>query len=245
MISSVPSNSKRERCRSSRVLDRPDSSIEWCAHRRRTCRLRGSTCPTTRSGGSCVPRENLQKTLVAREQDRSKVARFWMRWKINQHRLDPGRVFIDETWVKINMTRTRGWCQRGEPLTYLAGLRRDSIDAPFVLGGPMNGVAFTEWVRQCPVPTQKVGEIVILDNIGSHKGKLARDTRCRSTSLLLAAVQPRPQSCRDDVCQTQDTRQKSRGKTRRNNIETHRRAPQGVQSPEYSNYLRHAGHHAK
>jgi hypothetical protein len=63
-----------------------------------------------------------------------------MRWKTHQHRLDPDRlVFIDETWVKTNMTRTCGWCQRGEPLiakvphghwktlTFLAGLRRDSI----------------------------------------------------------------------------------------------------------------------
>jgi hypothetical protein len=62
-----------------------------------------------------------------------------MRWKTHQHRLDPDRlVFIDETWVKTNMTRTCGWCQRGEPLiakvphghwktlTFLAGLRRDS-----------------------------------------------------------------------------------------------------------------------
>ncbi|MGR9200177.1 transposase [Rhizobium leguminosarum] len=85
------------------------------------------------------------------------------------------------------MTRTCGWCQRGEPLiakvphghwktlTFLAGLRRDSIVAPFVLDGPINGIAFTAWVRQCLVPTLKAGDIVILDNLGSHKGKPARD----------------------------------------------------------------------
>ncbi|MBB4577684.1 transposase, partial [Rhizobium lentis] len=90
-------------------------------------------------------------------------------------------------WVKTNMTRTCGWCQRGEPLiaevphghwktlTFLAGLRRDSIVAPFVLDGPINGIAFTAWVRQCLVPTLKAGDIVILDNLGSHKGKPARD----------------------------------------------------------------------
>lgn len=111
-----------------------------------------------------------------------------MRWKTHQHRPDPDRlVFIDETWVKTNMTRTCGWCQRGEPLiakvphghwktlTFLAGLRRDSIVAPFVLDGPINGIAFTAWVRQCLVPTLKSGDIVILDNLGSHKGKPARD----------------------------------------------------------------------
>lgn len=116
------------------------------------------------------------------------MARFRMRWKTHQHRLDPDRlVFIDETWIKTNMTRTRGWCQRGEPLiakvphghwktlTFLAGLRSDSIVAPFVLDGPINGTAFTAWVQQSLVPTLKAGDIVILDNLGSHKGKPARD----------------------------------------------------------------------
>lgn len=116
------------------------------------------------------------------------MARLRARWKTHQHRLDPDRlVFIDETWVKTNMTRTCGWCQRGEPLiakvphghwktlTFLAGLRRDSIVAPFVLDGPINGAAFTAWVQQCLVPTLKAGDVVILDNLGSHKGKPARD----------------------------------------------------------------------
>lgn len=59
--------------------------------------------------------KTFKKTPVASERDRPKVARFRMRWKTHQHRLDPDRlVFIDETWVKTNMTRTCGWCQRGE-----------------------------------------------------------------------------------------------------------------------------------
>ncbi|QFI70521.1 Mobile element protein (plasmid) [Sinorhizobium alkalisoli] len=70
-------------------------------------------------------------------------------------------MFVDETWVKTNMTRSRGWCQRGQPLiariphghwktlTFLAGLRHDRIVAPFVLDGPINGIAFTAWVEQC------------------------------------------------------------------------------------------------
>ena len=104
--------------------------------------------------------KTFKKTLVASVQDRPKVARLRMRWKTHQHRLDPGRlVLVDETWVKSNMTRTRGWCQRGEPLiakvpdghwktlTFLAGLRSDRIVAPFVLDGPINGIAFTAWVQ--------------------------------------------------------------------------------------------------
>lgn len=132
--------------------------------------------------------KTFKKTLMASEQDRAKVARLRIRWKTHQHRFDPDRlVFIDETWVKTNMTRSCGWCQRGEPLiakvphghwktlTFLAGLRRDSIVAPFVLDGSINRTAFTAWVQQCLVPTLKAGDVVILGNLGSHKGKPARD----------------------------------------------------------------------
>ena len=85
------------------------------------------------------------------------------------------------------MTRTRGWSPRGTPLlakvphghwktlTFLAGLRHDSIVAPCVIDGPINGVSFTAWVRQFLVPTLSRGDIVIADNLGSHKGKPARE----------------------------------------------------------------------
>lgn len=85
------------------------------------------------------------------------------------------------------MTRTRGWSLRGTPLqakvphghwktlTFLAGLRHDRIVAPCVIDGPINGVAFTAWVNQFLVPTLHHGDIVILDNLGSHRGKPARD----------------------------------------------------------------------
>ena len=80
------------------------------------------------------------------------------------------------------MTRTRGWGPRGKrltahiphghwkTLTFLAGLRCDRIVAPFVLDGPINGNAFTAWVGQCLVPELVPGDIVIADNLGSHKG---------------------------------------------------------------------------
>ena len=110
-----------------------------------------------------------------------------MRWRVHQPRLDPARlVFVDETWVKTNMTRSRGWSRRGTPLlakaphghwqtmTFLAGLRHDRIVAPCVIDGPINGVSFTAWVSQFLVPTLKPGDIVIADNLGSHKGKPVR-----------------------------------------------------------------------
>lgn len=88
------------------------------------------------------------------------------------------------------MTRTRGWSLRGTPLlahvphghwktlTFLAGLRHDRIVAPCVIDGPINGLSFTAWISQSLVPTLSAGDIVIADNLGSHKGKPVRDTSC-------------------------------------------------------------------
>ena len=115
------------------------------------------------------------------------MARRRRRWQAHQGKLDPSRlVFIDETWAKTNMTRTGGWCARGQPLnakaphghwrtmTFLAALRHDRIDAPCVFDGPINGRSFLAYVEQLLVPTLKPGDIVIMDNLGSHKGKAVR-----------------------------------------------------------------------
>jgi transposase len=104
-----------------------------------------------------------------------------------QPRFDPGRlVFIDETWAKTNMTRTHGRAPRGErliakvphghwqTLTFLAALRSDRVVAPCVIDGPINGDSFLAYVEQLLVPTLKPGDIVVIDNLGSHKGKAVR-----------------------------------------------------------------------
>lgn len=125
--------------------------------------------------------------MRAAEQDRPDVARKRERWKRYQGRLDPGRlVFVDETWAKTNMTRTHGRALRGQRLvaavphrrwttmTFLAGLRCDRITAPCVFDGPINGDLFRAWVEQFLVPTLRPGDIVVLDNLGSHKGIATR-----------------------------------------------------------------------
>jgi transposase len=121
------------------------------------------------------------------EQDRPDIARKRARWQRYQGRIDPARlVFIDETWAKTNMTRSHGRCRRGErlrakvphghwkTLTFLAALRCDRIEAPCVLDGPINGDCFLAYVEQILIPTLKPGDIVILDNLGSHKGAAVR-----------------------------------------------------------------------
>jgi transposase len=115
------------------------------------------------------------------------VARRRQRWKTYQGRLDPARlVFIDETWAKTNMTPRRGWAPRGykllakapqgrwRTLTFLAALRCDRIDAPCVIDGPIDGASFLAYVEQVLVPILKPGDIVIFDNLGSHRGKAVR-----------------------------------------------------------------------
>jgi transposase len=95
-------------------------------------------------------------------------------------------VFIDETWAKTNMAPIRGWGPRGDrlvgkapqghwrTLTFLAALRCDRIDAPAVIDGPINGRSFAAWVEQFLVPGLKPGDVVIMDNLGSHKGPSIR-----------------------------------------------------------------------
>ena len=121
------------------------------------------------------------------EQDRPDIARRRERWKRYQKSIDPARlVFIDETWAKTNMIRTHGRCPRGErlrakaphghwkTLTFLAALRCDRIEAPCVFDGPINGISFAAYVEQFLVPTLAPGDIVVLDNLGSHKGHAVR-----------------------------------------------------------------------
>ncbi len=95
-------------------------------------------------------------------------------------------VFIDETWAKTNMARARGRCRRGARLvgrlphghwtttTFVAALRHDGITAPFVIDRPMNGVIFRTYVERVLAPTLVPKDVVILDNLGSHKGSEAR-----------------------------------------------------------------------
>ena len=109
------------------------------------------------------------------------------RWRDEQGLLDPARlVFIDETWAKTNMAPVRGRCRRGERLlgtvpfgrwtttTFVAGLRHDGVTAPFVIEGAINGPSFQAYVTQCLAPTLGPGDIVVMDNLGSHKSPKVR-----------------------------------------------------------------------
>jgi transposase len=125
--------------------------------------------------------------VVAGERDRPDVARRRAQWIKYQGRIAPERlVFIDETWTKTNMAPLRGWAPCGMRLTakvphghwntttFLAALRHDRIEAPWLLEGPIDGDSFSTYVENVLVPTLRPGDIVIMDNLGSHKGKAVR-----------------------------------------------------------------------
>jgi transposase len=141
------------------------------------------------SAASCIARAGAsKKTVLPAEQLRPKLKRRREQWIRYQTRIDPARlVFIDETWVKTNMSPLRGWSTRGERLvahapyghwktmTFIAALRHDRVEAPWVLNGPINGEAFQAYVETQLVKTLKPGDIVVLDNLGSHKGAMVRN----------------------------------------------------------------------
>ena len=106
-----------------------------------------------------------KKSVLASEQDRPDIARRRAQWGRYQSRIDPARlVFIDETWTKTNMAPLRGWGQRGARLlgkvpfehwntmTFIAALRHNRIDAPWLLDGPVNGESFRAYVEKVLAP---------------------------------------------------------------------------------------------
>jgi transposase len=120
--------------------------------------------------------------LHASEQDRPDVAEARKAWQASQAGLDPGKlVFIDETGAATNMVRRYGRAMKGQRLvskaphghwktiTFTAALRSTSLTAPMVLDGPMDGQAFLAYVQQCLAPTLTPDDIVIMDNLPSHK----------------------------------------------------------------------------
>jgi hypothetical protein len=93
---------------------------------------------------------------------------------------------VDVTWIKTNMAPLRGWGPKGRRVrgdtpdghcrtqTFIAALRHDALTAPCVFDGPINGAAFLAWATRFLVPILKQGDVVVLDNLGSHKGTSVR-----------------------------------------------------------------------
>jgi transposase len=123
-----------------------------------------------------------KKQVRAAEQDRPDVAEARREWAAMQPSLDPASlVFLDETWAATNMARRYGRAPRGQraldalphghwkTTTVVAALRADGITAPLVLDGAINGASFLAYVRQFLAPALRPGDVLVMDNLPSHK----------------------------------------------------------------------------
>lgn len=124
----------------------------------------------------------IKKTLRAAEQERPDLKEARLLWKSQQPSLDPARlVFLDETGLNTKMSRLYGRSPRGERCqdavphghwnssTFLAALRHDRITAPLLIDGALDGELFLAYIQQELGPTLSPGDIVICDNLSSHK----------------------------------------------------------------------------
>jgi transposase len=126
----------------------------------------------------------------------------WQRqqWRVKTAPVDPTRfVFIDESGAKTNMTRLRGRCKGGgrlndaaplghwETTTMIAALGLNGPAAPMVIEGATDAAVFRAYVKHVLVPVLRPGQIVVLDNLSSHKGqevqKMIESAGCELWSL--------------------------------------------------------------
>ena len=123
-----------------------------------------------------------KKTAHAAEQSRPDVKKQRKAWRRAQPWIDQDRlVFLDETALTTKLDRLYGRSPIGErlvsaiphghwkTLTFIAALRVDRIEAPWVIDGPMNGAAFCTYLSACLAPTLNAGDIIVMDNLPSHK----------------------------------------------------------------------------
>lgn len=127
-----------------------------------------------------------KKSSRAAEQDRPDVARKRKDWHEIQESIDAERlIFLDETGIKTDLTRLRGWADSGERLveaipggdwetsTLIHAVALDGTRAALVLDGPINAACFAGFCEQLLAPTLHPGDFVILDNLSSHKSSAA------------------------------------------------------------------------
>jgi transposase len=146
-----------------------------------------------------------KKSQRAAEQDRLDIAEARQQWRAQQGEWRvQNLVFVDETGASTKMTRLYGRCPRGERLvasvpwghwkttTFIGALRQEGLVGPCAFDGPMNGEKFRAWVEQFVVPELRKGDIVVLDNLSSHKVAGVRKAIENAGARLLYLPSDRP-----------------------------------------------------
>ena len=151
-----------------------------------------SACIARRSAvGFTASGTAIKKTLRAAEQQRPDVAHARQVWITRRQPFMSTAlrrlVFIDETSLNTKLVKTTGWAPRGERLvdyapfghwhtqTFIAGLRHDGLTAPWVIQGAINRERFELYVETQLAPTLKPDDVVVLDNLSSHKSAKAAE----------------------------------------------------------------------
>ena len=199
----------------------------------------------------------IKKTAHAAEQDREDVAAKRDRWRNWQHWLKPEKlVFVDETGAKTNMARLRGRSPKGHRLkapvpwghwkttTFVAALRTTGLTAPMLYDGAMNGAVFKAYVEQVLAPGLCPGEIVIMDNLSSHKVAGVREAikKAGAFLLFLPAYSPDLNPIEMAFAKLKALLRKAAARTREELYQAIAEIIEQFSGPECINYIRHAGY---
>ena len=146
-----------------------------------------------------------KKTLKASEQEREDIIHQREEWREFQTEVAPCRlVFLDESGAKTNMTRLYGRAVKGkrcydnapdgrwETVTMLSSIRLDGTTESLMFEGAVDRAMFEAYIEQVLGPSLRPGDIVVMDNLASHKSQAARAfVESRSASILfLPAYSP-------------------------------------------------------
>ena len=156
------------------------------------------------------------------------------------------------------MVPLRGWCLRGERLkakapfgkwktmTFVAALRCDRIDAPCLFDGPINGEAFLAYVQAILVPTLSAGDVVVMDNLGSHRGRqVRRAIRAAGARLLfLPKYSPDLNPIEQVFAKLKHLLRKAQARSYDGLIEATAKLLDAFTPDECANYLRNSGYAA-
>jgi transposase len=172
--------------------------------------------------------------------------------------MDPDRlVFLDETWATTNMARRYGRAPEGQRLveaiphghwkvtTFVAALRASGLVAPMVCDGAINGDLFVAYVEEALVPTLRPGDVVVMDNLSSHKRaevrRLIEGAGCQL--WYLPAYSPDLNPIENAFAKLKGMLRKARERT----VEGLRRflcfCTDAFKPEECANYIRHCGYH--
>lgn len=154
------------------------------------------------------------------------------------------------------MTRLYGRSPRGQRLvgaapfghwntsTLIAALRHDGVLAPMVFGGAINGRAFLTWIRQSLAPVLRPGDIVVADNLASHKVAGVRNAieACGANLLFLPAYSPDLNPIEQVFAKIKTLIRKAEPRSRDTLWRTIGAVLDRFSPAECSNYLRHCGY---